>query len=195
MKFNRKLWMQLHLYLSLFFLPAALIYAITGALFMFNINHHTGAVVTKIELESMPSQKDAQALMLEKFKEHNLRIPEDTELRMQRGNFSMGNIQYGASIFNDQRENKIIMQVTERNLYNILMFMHKSVGKKFEIGDMKFMIFDFLAIGFGISMIIFYLSGLIMTSFCKGKRASSFITLGIGFVITIIAIYTGVFGF
>ncbi|WP_343353606.1 hypothetical protein V3I05_10600 [Helicobacter mastomyrinus] len=41
-------------------------------------------------------------------------------------------------------------------------------------------------------MILFYLSGLIMTSFCKGKRKSGFGVMGIGFIVTILAIYFSV---
>jgi len=49
-----------------------------------------------------------------------------------------------------------------------------------------------IAIGFGISMLLFYLSGLIITSFCKGKRKSAFGVLGAGFIITTLAVYLSI---
>lgn len=103
----------------------------------------------------------------------------------------MGNVKYSATIMNDQKEG-LILNVADRNLYGVLMMMHKSGGTKFELGGFKFTFFDFIAVCFGLSMILFYLSGLIMTSFCKGKCKSGFGVMGIGFIVTILAIYFSV---
>ncbi|WP_276891617.1 hypothetical protein [Helicobacter japonicus] len=100
----------------------------------------------------------------------------------------MGNIKYSVALTKDKRDRPILRSV-DRNLYGVLMMMHKSGGSKFELGGFKFTFFDFIAVCFGLSMILFYLSGLIMTSFCKGKRKSAFGVLGIGLVVTILAVY------
>ncbi|WP_300447492.1 hypothetical protein [uncultured Helicobacter sp.] len=191
MKLHRKLWMQIHLYLSLFFLPAALIYAITGALYIFEIRQNSGATITKIPLDLKPKKGEERDFIINVLEENNLRIPSNTEIKMARGNPSIGNVKYSATIMNDQKEG-LILNVVDRNLYGVLMMMHKSGGTKFELGGFKFTFFDFIAVCFGLSMILFYLSGLIMTSFCKGKRKSGFGVMGIGFIVTILAIYFSV---
>ncbi|CUU39019.1 MULTISPECIES: hypothetical protein [Helicobacter] len=80
-----------------------------------------------------------------------------------------------------------MIRVVDRGLYGILMLMHKIRARGF-----KFSFFDMIAIGFGISMLLFYLSGLIITSFCKGKRKSAFGVLGAGFIITTLAVYLSI---
>lgn len=191
MKLHRKLWMQLHLYLSLFFLPAAFIYAITGALYIFEIRQNSGATIVDIKLDSMPQKGEEKEFILQVLKENNLKIPSDTQIKMNKGNISMGNVKYSATILKE-KDGTMILKTIDRGLYGILMLMHKSTGTKHEIGGFRFSFFDAIAITFGISMIIFYLSGLIMTSFCKGKRKSGFLTIAAGFIVTILAIYFSV---
>lgn len=191
MKITKKNWMQIHTYLSLFFLPAALIYAITGVLYIFEIRQNSGAIIHNIELESMPRKGEERELILKVLEENNLQIPKNTELKNFRGSPSMGNVYYGVNIV-QEKDGKIILRATQRNLYGVLMLMHKSTGTKFALGGFKFSLFDFIAIGFGISLLLFYLSGLFVTSFCKRNRASAFGTLGVGLVITILAVYFSV---
>ena len=54
---KKQIWMKVHLYLSLFFLPAALIYAITGSLYLFDIKEEAGATIHEIQIESLPKGK------------------------------------------------------------------------------------------------------------------------------------------
>lgn len=191
LKISKKFWIKLHLYLSLFFLPLAIIYALTGVGYIYDIRQDAGAKITKIPLDSMPKKGEEQGLMLALLKEHNLEIPSDISIRIARGNVSMGNVYYGATILKE-RDGGVVMQVTKRNLYGVLLLMHKSKGSKFKIGDFAFSWFDFLAMGFGVSLLLFYLSGLIMTSFCKKDRIASFGALGFGLFVTILAVYFSV---
>ena len=190
-KISKKFWIKLHLYLSLFFLPLALIYAITGVGYIYDIRQDAGAKIIKIPLESMPKKGEEQELMLKILHENHLEIPRDTSIKMFRGNVNMGNVYYGATILKE-RDGAVNMQVTKRNLYGVLLLMHKSKGSKFKIGDFAFSFFDFLAMGFGVSLLLFYLSGLIMTSFCKKDRIASFSALGVGLFVTILAVYFSV---
>lgn len=191
MKLHRKLWMKLHLYLSLFFLPAALIYAITGVLYIFDIRQDSGATIITIPLDSAPPKGQEGEFILHTLESHKLQIPKDTELRNFKGNLTMGNIKYSVSLAKD-KEGKPILRATDRGLYGILLLMHKSTGKKYEVGGLRFSAFDGIAIGFGISMLIFYLSGLIITSFCKGKRGVAFGVMGLGFLTTALAVWASV---
>lgn len=53
---NKKNWMQIHTYLSLFFLPAAFIYVLTGALYIFEIRQNSGAKIYEFKLDSIPKK-------------------------------------------------------------------------------------------------------------------------------------------
>ncbi|WP_394967014.1 hypothetical protein [uncultured Helicobacter sp.] len=64
MKFDKSLWMKVHLYLSLFFLPAALIYALTGALYIFDVRENADAKIQEFTLPSIPQQGEEQAAIL-----------------------------------------------------------------------------------------------------------------------------------
>lgn len=187
-KIPKKFWIKLHTYLSLFFLPLALIYAITGIGYIYDIRHDAGAQITKITLDSMPKKGEEKELMLKVLQENNLEIPKNTDVKMFRGNVNMGNVYYSATI-QKERDGQVIMQVTKRNLYGVLLLMHKSKGSKFEVGKFRFSLFDFLAMGFGLSLLLFYLSGLIMTSFCKKDRIASFGVLFVGIVVSAFAVY------
>ena len=182
--FSKKTWMRVHTYLSLFFLPLAFIYAITGVGYIFDLRQDVGARVFEL-------QGKEQAVLLELLKTHNLRVPPNTEVKFVKGNPSIGNVAYSATI-SKGKDGKPTFRVVERSWYGVLLLMHKSSGSKFELGSLKLSIFDFLAIGFGTSLLLFYLSGLIVTSFCKRDRLTSFSVLGLGIVATLCAIYLSV---
>ena len=188
---HKKFWMKTHLYLSLFFLPAAFIYALTGVLYHFYLREEAGATIYEIPLEEMPPKGQEQAFILEVLEANHLAIPKNTEVRMHRGNPAMGTLTYTV-IVSKNKEGEPQLKVVDRGWYGILLLMHKAKGQKWEMGDIKLGAFEFIAIGFGLSLIIFYFSGLVMTSFCKKERALS---LGIfmgGLLITILAVYLSV---
>lgn len=185
---SKKTWMKIHTYLSLFFLPFALIYAITGVGYIFDLRQDFGAKVFELELESMPKKGEEQNLLLELLAKHHLKIPPNTEVKLIKGNPSIGNVAYSATISRG-KDGKPTFRVVERSWYGVLLLMHKSSGSKFELGSFKFSVFDILAIGFGISLLLFYLSGLIVTSFCKRDRVVSFAILGGGVIVCVCAIY------
>ncbi|MWV61722.1 hypothetical protein DCO58_08045 [Helicobacter saguini] len=178
---NKSMWMKVHTYLSLFFLPAALIYAFTGALWILNVRADAGANITEFQVQDVQKGKE-QELILSELAKRDLEIPTNTHLREQRGNLTMGNIAYSVTLQKDKNgEYKI--RVVERSLYGILLLMHLSKGSFW---------FDIIAIGFALSLIIFYFSGLIMTSFCKRKRKPALITFFAGLFITSLMVYLSV---
>ncbi|RDU60577.1 PepSY domain-containing protein [Helicobacter sp. MIT 14-3879] len=182
MKITRKNWMQIHTYLSLFFLPAAMIYALTGALYIFDIREDAGATIHEYKLESAPKKGEEVQFMIALLQKHNLEIPKNTEMRNHRGNPTIGNIRYNVSIIKEQN-GSFILRTVDRSLYGILVLMHKSKGKYY---------FDIVAVGFSVSLMLFYLSGLIVTSFAKANRKTAFGILGLGFIITAMAVYYSV---
>ncbi len=179
MKISKKYWMQLHTYLSLFFLPAAIIYAITGALYIFNIKENALANIYTYQIDSMPKQGEEAQTIIAMLQKYNHAIPSNTEVRISSGNVFMGNIKYRAEIIKES-DDTCIFRVTNRSLYGVLLLMHKSKGKYY---------FDIIAISFTISLMLFYLSGLIVTSFAKKNRKVAINVLISGFIITSLAVY------
>ena len=182
MKFDKSLWMKVHLYLSLFFLPVALIYVLTGALYILGVREDVDAKIQEFTLPSMPQQGEEQATILSVLHANNLKIPNNTDIRVQKGNITMGSITYSASITTN-KQGEAIVRVTDRGLYGILVLMHKAKGKFY---------FDIIAVGFAISLMIFYFSGLIITSFCKKKRKEALLTFTLGLLLPALAIWASV---
>lgn len=94
----------------------------------------------------------------------------------------MGSIKYSASITTN-KQGESIVRVTDRGLYGILLLMHKSKGKFY---------FDIIAVGFSLSLVVFYLSGLIITSFCKKKRKQALGAFALGLAITALAVWASI---
>lgn len=178
---SKKNWMKIHTYLSLFFLPMCLIYAITGVGYIFGLKENAGATIHTINITS-PLQDNLEEMMIEILKANNLKIPKNTTVRIQKGNPIMGNLKYIVFIQKD-KNGQMVLRTIERNFYGILLLLHKAKGA---------VLFDILAICFSISLLIFYLSGLIVTSFCKKYRKLALITLFGGFIITFIAIFLSI---
>lgn len=191
MKFDRKLWMQIHLYLSLFFLPVAFIYALTGALYLFDLREEVGAKVYEIKLDSMPEKGQEKAFIIQTLEANQLPVPKNTDVRIQKGNLVMGSLTYSVSL-SSNKQGEPQLRAVDRSLYGILLLMHKAKGSKYEIGSFKLGLFDFIAIGFAFSLIIFYFSGLVITSFCKKNRTSALGVFIGGFLITSLAIYLSI---
>ncbi|RDU64877.1 hypothetical protein CQA44_03855 [Helicobacter sp. MIT 14-3879] len=179
---TNKNWMQIHTYLSLFFLPACVIYVITGVGYIFDIKENAGASIYEFSIKEPPKAGKEKEFIIKVLQDNNLKIPKNTEVKIQRGSPTMGSMKYSASIVkNKQGEPQV--RVIDRGLYGILLLMHKAKGAYY---------FDIIAIGFAISLMLFYLSGLIMTSFCKRKRKEALIAFGLGFILTSLAIYFSV---
>lgn len=175
----KKNWMKIHTYLSLFFLPMCLIYVLTGIGYIAGFKDSAGAKIHNIILESPPQEGKEQEMMLEVLKNNNLKIPKNTAVTMMKGNPMMGNIKYNVSL-QKGKNGQMSLVATERSIYGILVLMHKAKGAVY---------FNAIAICFAVSLMIFYLSGLIVTSFCKRNRKPALMTLISGLAITAIAIF------
>lgn len=183
MGISKKNWMSVHLYLSMFFLPMCLIYVLTGIGYIFDFKDSAGAKITELSLPNTPQKGEESTAIIEILKANNLKIPSDTTLKAQKGNLVMGSISYSVSLESD-KNGVAKVKVMDRNIYGILVLMHKAKGAVY---------FNALAVCFALSLAIFYLSGLIMTSFCKNKRKGANIALASGLIITIIAVYLSAF--
>ena len=184
MGISKKSWMNIHLYLSLFFLPMCLIYVLTGIGYIFDFKDDAGAKIVEISLPNAPQKGEEGAFMIETLKANNLKVPSNTAVYMARGNPTMGSISYEVVIAPDRKSGELKMRVIDRSIYGILVLMHKAKGAVY---------FNAVAVCFALSLAIFYLSGLIMTSFCKNKRKGAGIAFGAGLIITILAVWLSAF--
>lgn len=174
---TKKHWMQIHTYLSLFFLPAMLIYVITGVGNIFGVDNRPSSVQS-FSIPTPQTGKEQEAI-LKALHEHSMPIPDNTELRDSRNKHVMGNHSYSVEMSTNTNGETIITTV-HHSLFDILLTMHKAKNTPF---------FDVVAIGFSISLILFYVSGLVMTSFCKRNRKEALGTLSAGIFVCCIAIY------
>lgn len=187
----KRFWIKLHTYLSLFFLPFALIYAITGVGYICGFQQDSFANIYEIPLDTMPARGQEKEVLLGLLHTHHLKTPANQEVHFVKGNPTIGTLAYSASI-SKNRDGKPIFRVVERSLYGVLLLMHKSQGTQFDLLGFKLSVFDIFAIGFGFSLVLFYLSGLIVTSFCKRDRLASFGILGLGMVACALAVYVSI---
>ncbi|MDA3967679.1 MULTISPECIES: hypothetical protein [Helicobacter] len=177
---SNKSWMKIHLYVSLFFIPMALIYAITGVGYIFDYRQNAGAEINKVAINSEINAEKIQEIMLNTLKENNLAIPSNTEVRFAKGAHSMGNLKYQVVLLKNKDNEGYTLQTIDRNLYGVVLLLHKAAGKYY---------FDILAIAFSVALVLLYISGLFITAFCKKDRKGSMIAVLLGFLVTALAIY------
>lgn len=186
--FKPKNQMKIHLYLSLFFVPVAIMYAITGIGYIFGFNQNSGAVVTKVALnasdyaQTQTQQLENLAVLAGKY---GLKLPSDTTPHIVKGKPTIGGIGYEIALVADKNGGQML-QSTKRSLFGTAVMLHKSGGKNI-IGNLS--AYDFLAIGFGVTLFLLYFSGLVITSFCKKQAKPALISVGSGVLALIIAAY------
>lgn len=176
-----KLFRQIHIELTLFFLPLALLYAITGALYLSGFNQDWGAKMWKFTLPQIQKEELPKAVNDELLK-NGLNPIKDMNLKKGKGNSLMlGGAAY--SVLLTEEKSGWNMKVVERGFWGNLIMLHKGKVKWY---------FNVLAYAFATSLIIFYFSGLMMTKFCNKRRARALFVVGIGFLITAILGYLSV---
>lgn len=176
-----KLFRQIHIELSLFFLPLALLYAITGALYLSGFNQDWGAKIWKFTLPQI-SKEDLPATINNELLKNGLSPIKNSELKKGKGNSLMlGGAAYSVLVTEDK--NGWNMKVIKRGFWGNLIMLHKGKAKWY---------FDVLAYAFAFSLMVFYFSGLMMTRFCHKRRARALFVVVFGFVITAILGYLSV---
>lgn len=181
----KKIFHKIHIYVSIFFLPAAFIYALTGALYIFGITDKSGTITNNYKIETKKPLKENEMadFMINYFKENNITLPSKLEPKHSRGSITIGGISYSASI--RQAKDNLSYEITtaKRSFYGCLVLLHKSKGEYF---------FDILAIAFSIALVVLYFSGFFVTSFCFKRRKEAFLTFGLGLLVTCILIYLSI---
>lgn len=173
-----KIFRTIHINLSLFFLPLALLYAVTGAFYLSGFNQDSGAKVWRFSSPVIPKNEIPNAIN-QWLLANDLKPMEQTELKKGKNNtLVMGSASYSANIRSDKDELKV--EIVKRSFLGNLIMLHKGKAKWY---------FDVLAYSFAFSMLVFYFSGLVMTKFCNKRRGQAFSVLILGFLVASIVGY------
>lgn len=189
MKFNKnKFFRQLHIYLSLFFLPCALIYAISGIAFLCDLEDF-GLSHEEFRVEGELTQNNEREILLKILRANDIKIPRDTALRedLNDPGFRMGSLIY--SIYAEQSAPSEILIIAEkRNVLGILMGLHENEGRAY---------FMIAAFGFALVLLMLYISGFVITLLAsKKERKIQLLTILCDFVFfAVLGILSAVQGF
>lgn len=178
---KNKLFRQIHIYVSLFFLPCAVLFALTGIVYILGADQDTGLKVENYKLvKNIEVGKEKDAL-IQYLQENNLKIPSNTEvIKGKDKGITIGGAHYSANIAL-VAQNEYAITLKTRSLLGDMIMLHKNKGAWY---------FSVLSIAFGIALFLLYISGLIITLFASKKdRQKQLATLGAGVVITIFLAY------
>lgn len=155
-----------------------LLFAATGVGHLLGFNQFSGSSKQVFELNIAPtSAKDElKGVLIDTLKAHELFIPGGYE-RVRDGKFSLNNAKYAASIFN--KDGKMVVEYSERTWFGTMYSMHFGHGSK---------LFNWLAIIFSAFILVVYLSGFIVTAWCKRYQKSAIMAL-IGGVLVVAFCY------
>lgn len=173
-KFSR----DFHIYVSVFLLPMALLFAITGIVYILGINQNFGASKEKWVIQKSIPQDEQFDFLIDFMKKQNIAFPDDINPKNFRGALMIGSAKYSV-IINSQND-KTTIESTKRSFLGNMIMLHKAKAKWY---------FDILSIAFGVALVLFYLSGIIMTAFCKHNRKEIIITFFLGLIITAVLAY------
>ena len=180
-----KFFRYLHIYVSLFFLPVALLYAVSGVAYILGADEKTFAThqsYTAKGIQLVQGNEKAQILGI--LNAQGIKAPSSTAIRADRkqGGVTMGGIHY--SVNAKAQGDDLLITATTRSLLGDIILLHKDKGGWY---------FSVLAVGFGVTLVLLYLSGLMITLFASKKdRTPQLIVLALGVLACLILGYASV---
>lgn len=169
---------QTHIYVSLFFLPIAIMYALTGLVYIFGFNQDVGAIKQVYQVQTKLENGKEVEFLLSYLKDNNLKIPADsTPKKAKDGGISIGGAHYSANI--KQLDSNLVQIITfRRSILGDMIMLHKNKAKWY---------FTILSVGFGIALMLLYISGIFTTLLnVKKDRGKQISTIIAGLIISII---------
>lgn len=178
---KNKIFRQIHIYLSLFFLPCALIFAISGIAYILGFNQNVGLKVQTYKLNQYIQKGKEREALIEYLIENKLKLPSNIEpIKSKNKGITIGTVHYSANIA-PINKNEYLITLNTRSLLGDMIMLHKDKGLWY---------FSILSIGFGVTLFLLYISGLIITFFANKKdRKRQLFVLSLGFLITFILAY------
>ncbi len=183
---SRKRWIQFHAYLSVFFFPFAIVYTITGALYIWGdlkTSHKDQVTLYDLKPNAPNSLQDIESLIRKHCEINSWEIPN--------GALELGDKAYGwgskKSIHIKYRQSgstkgKAYLTYTKVTLYGRLLNFHKAKGGTF---------LDILGTSFALLLIVSYLSGIYLAFKSRELRNKTLIAFVIGFTALVLAVFLG----
>lgn len=166
-----------HIYLSLFFLPVALMYALTGVLYIAGVNQDWGATKQTYLINQNIPNGEEKTIVWEYLKSNQIALPSEKVSKNKQGNLTFGGTHYSVSL-SKKGEESYELTTLKRSFIGDMIMLHKAKALWY---------FNILAIGFGITMGLLYLSGLIITLFnSKKNRNIQYFTIFLGFLASLV---------
>lgn len=181
---SRILWIKWHAYISCFFLPFALLIALTGVLYLFEIKGGASEkfeYTIETELDFPLPKAQLEAAIKNKFSSlgvHSELFPlpvEYFEIIDMQGWWDFDH----EILITDHGDGAIKVIIEENNLWRQMVFIHKGIAGK------AFFVFSVL---FAISLIFSLLSGTVVALVMPKMKRNASIFIGVGFL-SIMLIY------
>lgn len=168
--------------MALFTIPVGIMIGLTGALYVLGADQDTGAE-TKTYTVNQIIPKGEEISFLEKWtKENNVKMPKaNVSLDKAKVNRTVGSAGYLITLKEKDGITEIV--TLDRSILGDMIMLHKAKGG---------LLFKIMMVLYGIVLITFYISGLIIAVFKKnvnGKlvpKTESYVVIATGFIITII---------
>ncbi len=178
----KKIFRKIHLYMALFTIPVGIMIGLTGALYVLGADQNTGAEVKTYTVNQI-IPKGEEISFLEKWtKENNVKMPKaNVSLDKTKINRTIGSAGYFITLKEKDGATEII--TTDRSLLGKMIMLHKA-----KCG----ILFKIMMVLYGIVLVTFYVSGLIIAVFKKnvnGKlvpKTENYVVIAAGFIVTII---------
>lgn len=178
----KKIFRKIHLYMALFTIPVGIMIAITGALYVLGADQDTGAETKTYTVNQIIPKGEEVAFLENWTKENNVKMPKaQVALDKAKINRTVGSAGYFITLKEKEGTTEII--TLDRSLLGKMIMLHKAKGG---------ILFKIMLVLYGIVLVSFYISGLIIAVFKKnvnGKlvpKTESYVVIAAGFIVTII---------
>lgn len=179
---NEKNFRKVHLYMALFTIPVGIMMGLTGALYVLGANQDTGAEIKSYTVNQTIPKGEEVAFLAKWTKENNIKMPKaNVSLDKSKINRNIGSAGYVITLKEKDGITEII--TLDRSILGDMIMLHKAKGG---------LLFKIMLVLYGIVLISFYISGLIIAVFKKnvnGKlvpKTENYIVIAAGFIVTII---------
>lgn len=181
---KNKLFRQIHIYISLFFLPLALLYALTGMAYILGFDQDSGLKENTYNVNFEIQEGKEKELVTNFLKENNIKLPKDEIMEAKDGDFVLGSAAYSVELH--QNEGKFVLITKERSFLGNMIMLHKNKVAWY---------FSVLGIAFGLTLLVLYLSGIMITLVAiKKDRRNQILTILVGFIVTSVVAYLSLWG-
>lgn len=181
----KKIFRKIHLYMALFTIPVGIMVALTGALYILGVDQDTMAEKNSYTVNHTIPKGEEFAFLEKWTKENNVKMPKKNLSMDKSGvNRVIGSTSYSVTL--KEKNGATEINTTKRSLIGNMVMLHKAKAG---------ILFKIMMVLYGIALLGFYISGLIIAVFKKnvnGKlvpKTESYVVIAVGFIVTIIFAY------